>query len=173
MPFTFRGLDGELRDLMVAEIQAAAAEGTLYSSKRFTDAGRARWSELLVEAARGHDEHWLAYQLELIGAMKGSETGAKPSGGYTIAHVPNTAEETLADGEFNRYYMCAVCRRAITVGVQVTVYRAKRGGTTRPESEALIGSTYDPSALVQELRTTPGHELTKPNSGLSIHLASG
>lgn len=168
MPFEFPELDAAVRGLMVAEIEAAVSENTLYFSKRFTDAGRAGWPGLLREAAAERDEHWLAYQLESIGAMKGSETRAKPKGGYTTAHVPNTAEETLADGEFNRYYMCAVCRKATAAGVRVEVYRAKRGATTRPESDALIGTTYDPAALVAELRTNPAHELTKPNSGLSL-----
>jgi hypothetical protein len=167
MPFAFRDLDQTVRDLMVAEIERAVAEGTLYFSKRFTDAGRSRWTELLLEAARSHDEHWLAFQLEVIGALKGSEVRAKPTGGYTIAHVPHTAEETLADGEFNRYYMAAICRKAIAEGTKVVVYRAKHGATTRPESDALIGTTYDPATLVAELQSV-GHELTKPNSGLSL-----
>ena len=169
MPFVFRALDPALRDLMAEEVRTAAAAGTLYFSKRFTDAGRASWTELLLEAVRGHDEHWLAYQLELDGALKGSEARAKPTGGYTIAHVPATAAETLADGEFNRYYMCAVCRKALAAsGDRVVVYRAKWGATARPESDALVGTTRDPRELLEELRTTVGHELTKPNSGLSV-----
>lgn len=168
MPFAYRELDQTVRDLMVAEIESAVTEGTLYYSKRFNDAGRAGWAVLLIQAAREHDEHWLAYQLEAAGALKGSEVRAKPTGGYTIAHVPHTAEETLADGEYNRYYMCAVCRKAIAVGARVVVYRAKRGTTTRPESDALVGTTFDPTVLLSELWTNVGHELTKPNSGLSL-----
>jgi hypothetical protein len=168
MPFAFRELDQPLRALMVSEINRAITAGTLYLSKRFNDAGRARWPDLLREAARDHDEHWLAYQLEANLAFKGYETRAKPKGGYTVAHVPDTAAVTLADGEFNRSYMCAVCQKAIAAGTRVAVYRAKRGATTRPGSDALIGTTYDPATLLAELRTNPGHPLTQPNSGLSI-----
>jgi hypothetical protein len=168
MPFAFQELDQTVREFMVAEIERAVGAGTLYFSKRFTDVGRARWPELLLEAARAQDEHWLAFQLEVIGALKGSELRAKPTGGYTNAHVPHTAEETLADGEFNRYYMCAICRKAIAAGTKVVVYRAKQGATTRPASDAIVGTTYDPATLVEELRTTVGHDLTQPNSGLSL-----
>lgn len=161
-------MDAAVRQLMSEEIETATASGSLYHSKRFTTAGHGAWAGLLLEAARNHDEHWLAYQLEATGAMKGSETRAKPKGGYSIAHVPSNAEETLADGEFNRYYMCAICRKAIADGTQVRIYRAKLGATTRPESEALVGTTRDPQALLVQLRTEVGHELTKPNSGLSI-----
>lgn len=168
MPFAFQELDAEVRGLMVGEIEAAVSEGTLYYSKRFTDAGNAGWIGLLREAARNHDEHWLAFQLESILAIKGAEARSKPTGGYTLAHVPNTAEETLADGEFNRYYMCAICRKAIRAGARVEVYRAKQGKTTRLESDALVGASYDPAALVSGVRSNPAHELTRPNSGLSL-----
>lgn len=170
MPFDFRELDGRVRALMVEEIRAAVADGSLYLSKRFNEVGRSGWAAWLIAAADSHDEHWLAWQVEVNSAMKGFETKAKPTGGYTTAHVPITAAETLADGEFNRYYMCAVCRKAMADGKPfVTVYRAKRGTTTRPGSDALVGTTCDPATLVAELRTNPGHELTQPNSGLSIH----
>jgi hypothetical protein len=170
MPFAFRELDARLRELMVVEVHSATADGTLYHSKRFNPVGRTGWAGWLVAAAANHDEHWLAWQLEQSVAMREFETRSKPTGGYTTAHVPTTAAETLADGEFNRYYMCAVCRKAIADGKQVvTVYRAKHGATTRPESDALIGATYDPHLLVIELRANPAHELTKPNSGLSVH----
>lgn len=173
MPFTFRELDSEVRGLMGAEIKDAIATGSLYFSKRFNDAGRAAWSDLLLEAATSRDEHWLAYRLETIGAMEGWETRTKPGGGYTTAHVPDTAAETLADGEFNRYYMCAVCRKAIAAGgPAVTVYRAKERANPRAGSEALIGTTFDPAELVVELRQQPSgapHPLLQPNSGLSVH----
>lgn len=155
---------------MADEVRAAVADGTLYLSKRFNETGQRGWATWLIAAAESHDEHWLAWQIEANAAMKGFETKAKPTGGYTTAHVPVTAAETLADGEFNRYYMCAVCRKAIAEGKPVvTVYRAKHGATTRPGSDALIGTAFDPVTLIVELRTNPGHELTQPNSGLSVH----
>jgi hypothetical protein len=161
MGFTFRELDTTVRQLMVAEINNAISTGTLYYSKRFNESGIEAWSGLLLQAAQSHDEHWLAYSLEMIAAIKGYEIKAKPKGGYTQAHVPDTAAETLADAEFNRYYMCAVCRKALAEGKSfVTVYRAKFRGEPRAESQALIGSTFEPASLIEELR---------PNSGLSVH----
>lgn len=173
MGFTFRELDGAVRELMVAEVQGAINSGTLYYSKRFNETGTEAWPGLLLQAAQNHDEHWLAWSLESMVAIKGFETKAKPKGGYTTAHVPDTAAETLADAEFNRYYMCAVCRKAIAEGrAVVTAYRAKVRGEPRAESQALIGSTFNPEELVGALRQKPSgepHPLLQPNSGLSIH----
>lgn len=174
MPFVFRDLDGETRRLMLEEIAAAIREGNLYYSKRFNQAGTDAWPSLLSEAAENHDEHWLAYQLESQGHFKGMEGSATPSGGYTIKHVPHTAAETMAEGQFNRYYILAVCGRA-TAGdtPHVVVYRAKAVAAPRPESEALVGQHLEPSALANEIRpvgSSLGHALLKPNSGLSVSL---
>jgi hypothetical protein len=87
-----------------------------------------------------------------------------------------TAADTLSEGEFNRYYIRALCRRAIQDHIPfVVVYRAKPVVTPRPQSAEALETTLDPEVLLEDLRTHPG-EASKlgvpggPNSGLSIHL---
>lgn len=170
--FNFTKLDAATRELMVEEIQTAQAADQLYFSARFTDSGRDGWPEWLLQAARERDEHWLAYQLEAASAMKHLETKAKPKGGYTVAHVPDTAAETMAEGQFGRFYVAAICRRAIANGQEaVTVYRAKYRGEPREESRALEGTSRNAKELLEEVRsrdTSLKCDLLKPNSGLSV-----
>ena len=170
--FTFNKLDRRTRVLMCEEIATAEQSNNIYESTRFNETGRKIWVELIQKAAQEHDEHWLAYQLELVGAMKDLETKAKPKGGYTIAHVPDIATETLADGQFNRFYMAAICRRALEDGKSnVSIYRAKQRIDPRPESRILEGKFREAKALLQELRIKELSlrcDLLKPNSGLSI-----
>lgn len=170
--FKFNKLDVRTRTLMCEEIAAAEKSNNIYSSTRFNDTGRENWVGLLKKAAQEYDEHWLAYQLESIGAMKDLETKSKPKGGYTIAHVPDRATETLADGQFNRFYMAAICRRAHEDGnTCVKIYRAKQRVETRPESRLLEGKSRELSGLLNELRNKEQSfkcDLLKPNSGLSI-----
>ena len=159
--------------LMVEEIALAQRSGNIYSSTRFNDIGSRGWVQWLTTAAQHHDEHWLAYQLEAAGAMKHLETKrARLTAGYTVAHVPDTAAETMAEGQFNRFYMAALCRRAIADGKpSVRVYRAKQRGEPRPESRALEGTSRDANTLLEELRSRELSlkcDLLKPNSGLSI-----
>ncbi|BBI63173.1 hypothetical protein HSBAA_44790 [Vreelandella sulfidaeris] len=45
--------------------------------------------------------------------MRSHEERKKPKGGTTIAKIPVTANETLAEGEFNRFYARGFCQRAI------------------------------------------------------------
>lgn len=132
--------------------------------------------DLLIQAATDKNEHWLAHQAEQLGFFKDEEIKRKPKGGYTVAWVPHTASETLADGEFNRYYMIAVCDDAIAHGANaVTIYRAKERAEPRPDSAELIGKALNPTTLITELRKLPSsgvHPLLKPNSGLSIFYES-
>jgi hypothetical protein len=174
MSFEFRHLDDVTRGFMLEEIQAARQEKNLYYSKRFNDDGIARWPELLQQAARRHDDHWLAYRLETEGLMKGLEGARTPSGGYTIRHVPHTAAEVMAEGQFNRYYMLGICRRALAANrPAVVVYRAKPRTGHADEPDTLVGSSVDARALHAELRlhqTSLEHPLLQPNSSLSVAL---
>ena len=170
--FSFSKLDAKTRAFMLEEIAQAQQSNQLYYSTRFTDTGKSLWPKWLHEAAEKYDEHWLSFTIEVADAMKGLETKAKQNGGYTAAHVPHTAAETLADGQFNRFYIAAICRRAIQDGqATVRVYRAKQSDSPRLESNALVGKTINPTALLNEVRnreTSLKCELLKPNSGLSI-----
>ncbi len=97
---------------------------------------RAGLTKLLREAASSHDDEWLAGVLRRDHFMAQSEyrrNSAKP------AKVPHTAPDTLAEGEFNRYYCRAVCRRAMDENSRVVVYRAKEVDNPRLSSERMIG----------------------------------
>jgi len=176
MPFTFQDLDETTREYMAQEITLASSAGNLYFSRRFTAQGKEEWPRLLLKAALDRDEHWLAYQLETQGLMTGLENSRTPSGGYTVKHVPHTAAETIAEGQFNRYYILGLCARAVAEGIaRVRVYRAKPVANARPESAALIGTGFDPSSLAAQIRPVEAslrHELLKPNSGLSVQIVS-
>ncbi len=174
MAFTFKNMSPSIRQIMSAEIAQASQSNNFYLSTRFNNKGTILAANLIAQAANNYCEHWLAYEIESQALMKEYETRSKPLGGYTAAHVPHTAAETYAEGQFNRFYMIAICLEAVTQGKKVKVYRAKPVGNSRGSSNSLIGSEFDPSVLVLELRdvkTSLGHPLLKPNSGLSIEIS--
>jgi hypothetical protein len=71
----------------------------------------------------------------------------------TLAKVPITAPETLAEGEFNRFYARGLCLRAMAQGIEsLVVYRAKDVVNPRPESVALIGKSLPAKQLLDDLR---------------------
>ncbi len=172
--FNFVDLDDKTRSYMLKAIEDAERNGQIYYSSRFNAAGKEQWLGLLEEAAREHNEHWLAYELEARRLMKEFEVSERPIGRYSIKHVPHTSAETLAEGQFNRFYMLGLCLRAEADGIrELEVYRAKETSSPRPESEALIGTKIAPEILEAELRDSQQSFkslLIQPNSGISLKL---
>lgn len=160
---------------MLDELDRDVAEGTVYMSSRLSSRGAAEYIEFLRRAITDHDEQWLANQLRTESLLNATEPRRTKSG-QTTAQVPVSAPWTLAEGEFNRYYVRGVCRRAINEGtLEVIVYRAQAVSSPRAESQRMIGRALDPQALLRDLRTSPGVEPALglppgPNSGISVHL---
>jgi hypothetical protein len=169
-------LDSSTRQFMLEEIGRDVAESKLYYSPRLSPAGRQQYPDLLENAARNGSDQNLASELRAPGRLNATEERRKPKGGTTIAQVPVTAPETLAEGEFNRFYARGLCRRALAEGKDsVFVYRAKEVVNPRPESVALIGKSLPAKQLLDDLRTNIGTDTALglppgPNSGLSVKL---
>jgi hypothetical protein len=171
-----QNLDEKSRNFMVAELDSDIKAGTLYLSPRLNDIGRDRYPKLLRQAIQSHDDSWLADNLRAEGCFKDTET-RQTKRGVVHASVPVTAADTLAEGEFNRFYARGLCRVAIEGNIpSLIVYRAKDVSSPRSESERMIGKAVDPAALLNDLRTHTGmdtalHLPPGPNSGLSVCLS--
>jgi hypothetical protein len=172
MSIRYDSLDEAVRHCMVAELDRDIQGGNLYISSRLTEAGALEWPGLLHEAFHNHDDIWLAEQIRTRDLMRATAQRRTKGGGITIAKVPHNAPETLAEGEFNRYYIRGLCRDVIECGVtEVEIYRGKDASSPRPESQAMIGKRLPADQLLQDLRVSQGVEpalgLPQPNSGLT------
>ena len=171
MPLDYRNLDARTREFMVAEIDKDEAGSNMYISPRLTADGKEDWPNLIRTAAQDHADGWLADQLTGTGRMAATEQRQGKD-----VRVPHTAPETLAEGEFNRYYARGLCCRAMDEGInRVIVYRAKPVANPRTGSEAKIGAEYNPQDILADLRTAKGVEPALgippgPNSGLTLKL---
>ncbi len=172
----FEILDRQTRTAMAEELDLDLAQNSLYLSPRLNQAGLANYERLLRQAIESYDDQWLANQLRSNGYMKSQETRRKPRGGFSYAKVPITAPNTLAEGEFNRFYIRGVCVRALREGVEeVEVYRGKAVTNPRPQSNAMIGKRVSAQTLLNDLRQSPGVGPALgvppgPNSGLTVRL---
>ncbi len=169
-------LDERTRQYMLEEVEFDSTRGKTYISPRLSSRGQADWLGLLREGFLSGNDTTLAAQLRLAGRLKRRETRQSKRGKVVSAAVPETAAETLAEGEFNRYYIRGLCRRAIDEGIpNLIIYRAKRVESPRPESQARIGKSIDPQGLLSDLRANIGVDPALgvpagPNSGLSVRL---
>ena len=176
MGLEYRDLDERTRTLMLEEIDLASADGSLYLSDNLTTEGKAEYPDLLRAAAREGNDETLAN--EIHGRLNAFEKPRQlKSGAFSKApKMRSNAHEMLAEGEFNRFYIRALCRRAIEDGKpQLIVYRAKAVEKARSASEAMIGQALPVEDLLRALRAHPGVDTAMglppgPNSGLSAHL---
>ncbi len=174
MGLLYNDLDDSTRHYMIKEFDHDITNRSMYFSKRLTQDGEKVWPTILLEAISYYNDEWLKDEIIRRSILVAFET-RRSKNGFSQAKVPVTAPATLAEGEFNRYYIRAICARAIDEKISsVIAYRARFSSTPRPESEAKIGHPYDPKFLLADLRSSPGEEpqcgFPGPNSGLSIQL---
>jgi hypothetical protein len=178
MALALSDLDDETRRHMVAELDHDLEANTLYTGKYLSDFGVERYPELLRDALNKGTDDSLAAALGEPGLFETTYQKRKPSGGFAPAKVPHTAPVTLAEGEFNRFYLRGLCQRVVaTGGHEVEIYRARGSLSPRPESEAMIGMRLDAMSLLADLREHVGVDTALglppgPNSGLSGRLVA-
>lgn len=138
---------------MVAELEHDLSAKSLYVGKYLSDHGLERYPSLLREALESGTDESLAAALSEPDLFLATYEKRKPSGGYTVAKVPYTAPTTLAEGEFNRFYLRGLCQRVLAAGGgEVEIYRARASSNPRAESEAMSGRCLDAQALLSDLR---------------------
>jgi hypothetical protein len=110
---------------------------------RLTQRGRDDYPDFLLDAAENGDVASFAAALRADGRLNDTEMASR-NGRQHSRRVPVNAPETLAEGEFNRFYARGLCRRAIDDVIEdVIIYRAKAVTSPRPESEAKIGTAVN------------------------------
>ena len=174
MNFNFENLDGQTRELMSNEIKGDINTGHLNLSKRFNDNGVRLYPGLLHQSVSNGDEVTLSSTLKASDCFK-TEEERRTKSGVSMVRVPETASQTFAEGEFNRFYIRALCLRAIESDQELKVYRARHSDNPRMESQLMIGQTVDPNKLLGDLRQNIGVDTALglpagPNSGLSVRL---
>ena len=180
MSISYESLDDRVRAAMIDELELDQANDKLYTSPRLTNDGAVLWPGVLREAFEQHDDDWIADTLRVRGLMRSEEQRRKRSGGYTTVRVPHTAPDTLAEGEFNRFYARGLCVVELSEGgaqAEVEVYRGKSVTNPRQMSEQMIGKRIRAKSLLEDLRTAQGVEPALglppgPNSGLSVRRLS-
>ena len=176
MGLDYGNLDERTRSLMLEEIDADIESDSLYLSDNLSPEGKQRYPELLKEAAAHGTDDSLSVEIRaLLNAFE--KPRRLKTGGYSKPPIMRSNAHTmLAEGEFNRFYIRAVCRRAVEEGSgEVTVYRAKEVQHARSASKAMIGSRVQAEKLLEDLRTHKGVDTALglppgPNSGLSVKL---
>lgn len=167
--FTFLNLDEETRKLMLDEINSDICKDNLYLSNRLNVIGKENYPAFLIESVKNGTEETFTNLFLQDDYFNETEIVQGKS-----KKVPSNAASLLCQSEFNRYYIRAICLRAINQNQdEVEIYRGRESSRVRPESEMLIGTSLNAKDLLEDLRNSIG---TSPklfpeiNSGLTVKL---
>lgn len=167
----FVELTDEIRDLMLEEFGKDAATDSPYLGKHLSESGKALYPGLAQEAFRSGTPETLAHALGPVLGPNWLARYQRQDGAWR--NVSSDAAERLAGGEFNRYYIRAICSRAISQGLgMVKVYRALTVETPR-DSSPRIGQQISAKSVLADARrdydVPPRTGIPHgPNSGLSV-----
>lgn len=174
MGLNYLSLDATTRQYMLAEFKYDLDCDNCYLSKRFNDFGKTCFVEIMPSHIKEGSDDTLAEALKIKDCFLTHEERRTKSG-TILAKIPDTASQTFAEGEFNRFYIRSICLRAMEENKAIIVYRARISTNPRSDSEFLIGQTPSPESLLNDLRNNKGIDTSLglpngPNSGLSIKL---
>jgi hypothetical protein len=157
MSLILANLDQATRKSMISELDSDIAAKNLYLSQRLSPHGLQKYPDIIRQALEHYDDTWLASELNLGGILNTTEQRRATSGVTTTVKVPVTAAGTMAEGEFNRFYMRGLCLRAISEGkTYLEIYRAKQVTNPRSKSLKLTGTTIAAVPLLDDLRKSIG-----------------
>jgi len=176
MGLRFENLDDETRKLMLAEVELDLKTGELNYSRYMRPIAKEPYPVLLKESVSKHNDDWLAAEIKTAELLEEKTSRTDKKTGKVIEQdVRHDAHIQFAEGEFNRFYIRALCVRTLAAGKKaVQVYRAKEAKEERPQSQALIGKEVDAAELLKDLRGNKAESIYKvpggPGSGLSVRL---
>ena len=177
MALYYYNLDERTRQLMLEEMEFDITRNQLHISPFLSGQGQRDYPNLLREAILSGSDESLAENLRAHRRiLKALPRRNKVKEGFGIAAVPNNAAEIIAEGEFNRFYIRALARRALADGIpELVVYRAKQAVRPRAESETLVETALPAQELLDDLRSHTDRRPalgvpSGPNSGLSVRL---
>ena len=167
----------EVRNYMLGEILSDISTGTLYISSRLNTQGKIVYPEALKKATKdGNVESFTSdFGMKYFNTHEIREIDGK----IIRVRVPQSANITLCEDEFNRFYIRAVCLTAIEREESfVIIYRARFSINPRPESIKLENNLIEANILLKDLRTNIGVDTVLglppgPNSGMSVKLFGG
>lgn len=171
--FDYEPVPAALRKLMLDELEHDAQQNALYINPLLNPGSAPAYLQLLLEALEAGTTESFAHALAAASLLQAQHSYTR-QGREVTARLPDNFAVTLTAGEFNRYYMRAVCRAAMLAGAAaVELYRAKAVATPRHTNDERIGRRIDPQTLLADLRQSNFEQpsqygLGGPNSGLSV-----
>lgn len=155
---------------MLQELERDLSERAIFYDSRLTEKGRTVYLRVLMAALESGTPESFSEAILANSLLNPTETRDVGEGRVVQAKVSKIAHRNIGEAEFNRYYMRAICLKAIDQNAdEVEVYRARPSTNPRPDA----ADSKNARELLEHLRTTdisvPG-SFPGPNSGRSVRI---
>lgn len=150
MGLNYLQLNEAVRRFMLQEYE----QGGHYISTRLNEAGRARWIGMLKDALQYHTDVWLERELLRRNCFIATEY-VKSTLGKTVTRAVNREQiaKALAEGEFNRFYIRALCLAAKSRNITHLIVTSGRVIPNAPiEARQPVGKAIAVDTLLETLR---------------------
>lgn len=169
----YEKLDTTVRRYMDEEFRNDEQRNRLYFSPRVNEESRETYSQILERALAYGDDNSLAVELKEKSVMKQKERRMNPLGGILEVNMPINAPNELAEGEFQRYYLRALCVKAINEGInRLKIVSEKPIETLPDDQKAKVGKIINPKDLLADLRensyVNSRFGIPDPKAGLTV-----
>lgn len=150
-------LSERIRPWMLREFEYDLAHNQLYFSPMLSNRGLRDYVRLLHDALLGGSMQTLAAQLRLQRRLQRTTRRIKPNGESVVSNAPLTNADKLAESEFNRYYLRALCQLALADKVPfVIVSEAQAVINPQPDTTLALETAFSPQEFLDELRAESG-----------------
>ena len=172
----YENIDETVRNFMQEEYDFDKNRNRIYFSPRLTEEGTDRYTQFLQNALTYGTEKWLAEKLREADVIKDREMRMNPLGGISEVKVPPSTPDIIAEGEFSRYYLRAICRKAINEGIKkLEIISDRPPDTISDKDRVKVGRFVNPKDLLEDLRqnsyVNSRFGIPSPKSGLSVRFS--
>ena len=147
-------LNADVCHIMADEVQYDVDNGSMFLSTRLNPSERLNYVRLLRAATLSGSVQWFARELENSGYLLKKELRRKPNGGLIMVRLPLDAAETIAETEFKRFYIRALCICTIVNENRqaLVLYDTRIIASTLPSVPTWVGKRMRPDLLLAILR---------------------
>jgi DNA repair protein RadC len=170
--FEFEDLTADTRTRMLQELARDVEQKQIFYDARLVESSRTLYLRLLADALEQGSPESFSEAILKNSLLNPTEMREIGEGRRVQAKVSKIAHRNIGEAEFNRYYMRAICLKAIEQSIEeLAVYRARASANPRPDA----ADRKNAKDLLEHLRTTNISVLGSfpgPNSGRSVRIPS-
>jgi hypothetical protein len=152
MALNLENLSTDIRNFMDEELQYDIDNQNLSISSRLNKHGKSNYVSMMKKAIKRGSDGTLANDILVNHFLRDVEE-IRSGDHAVVSKIPGNANILIAETEFNKYYVRALCRKAIKdERIKLEIYIAKEVLIEKSSIEKMLRNEVFPYSLIKKLR---------------------